>query len=215
MSKEKLMLNIRENTKDLHAMAESTGFIKRLFAEKASKDSYAEYLFNLCFIYKTIEEEMDKNKDNEVIKPFIYEELKRGKAIEKDLELLLGEKMKEIIPLKSTEVFVNRLREVSKMQPELLVAHAYTRYLADLFGGRQMFSLMEDYYKVDREALNYHVFEGIKDIKSFVGVYHNKLNEISLPEELQDKFLNEVNLTYLFNVNVSEEMEFKLNKSEK
>ena len=27
------------------------------------------------------------------------------------------------------------------MQPELLVAHAYTRYLADLFGGRQMFSL--------------------------------------------------------------------------
>ncbi len=209
------MLNIRENTKDLHAMAESTGFIKRLFAEKASKDSYAEYLFNLHFIYKTIEEEMDKNKDNEVIKPFIYEELKRDKAIEKDLELLLGEKMKEIIPLKSTEVFVNRLKEVSQSQPELLVAHAYTRYLADLFGGRQMFSLMESYYKVDREALNYHVFEGIEDIRSFVMVYHNKLNEINLPEELQDKFLNEVNLTYLFNVSVSEEMEFKLNKSEK
>ena len=215
MSKEKLMFDIRENTKDLHAMAESSGFIKRLFDGNASKETYAEYLYNLYFIYKTIEEEMDNNKDNEAVKLFIYEELRRRVAIEKDLEMLLGEKMKAMKPLKSTEVFVNRLKEISINKPELLIAHAYTRYLADLFGGRQMFSIMEKHYDMKKQSLNYHIFDNIKDLRSFVGIYHNKLNELNLSEGMEDKFLNEVNLTYLFNVNISEELEFKIKKAER
>ena len=37
---------IRENNKNLHKAAESTGFNKRLIDGNASKETYAEFLFN-------------------------------------------------------------------------------------------------------------------------------------------------------------------------
>ena len=32
--------------------------------------------------------------------------------------------------------YVNRINQISEEKPELLVAHAYTRYLGDLSGGQ-------------------------------------------------------------------------------
>lgn len=38
----------------------------------------------------------------------------------------------------ATVAYVERLREIEATQPELLVAHAYVRYLGDLSGGQQL-----------------------------------------------------------------------------
>ncbi|CEI74150.1 MULTISPECIES: heme oxygenase (biliverdin-producing) [Romboutsia] len=199
---------IQSDTKKLHDMAENTGFIKRLVDGNATIETYGEYIYNLYFVYKAIEDNLRKHEDNEVLKEFITPEVFRAESLLKDSKFLLGDKFNSIEICDSTKVFVNRLNELSKINPNLLVAHAYTRYLADLFGGRTIFEIVKSKYNIDNKGLNYYVFDQIQDLKGFVMMYHQKLNLIKLADEDKKDFLNEVCLSYVFNISISNELEY-------
>ncbi|MBS5969670.1 MAG: biliverdin-producing heme oxygenase [Clostridium perfringens] len=205
------MMDIKNNSNDLHAVAEKTGFLKRLLEGKASTESYAEYLYNLYEVYKAIEVNLEKCKDNKVVKDFVLPEIYRAEAILKDLKFLLGENLNTIKPLASTRAYVARINEIGETAPELLVAHAYTRYLADLFGGRTIYGMVKDLYKIDEEGLNYYKYYTLSDgpeMKGFVMNYHNKLNNIELNEEMKERFINEVANSYVYNIAISNELDF-------
>ncbi|EJT5939806.1 TPA: biliverdin-producing heme oxygenase [Clostridium perfringens] len=205
------MMDIKNNSNDLHAVAEKTGFLKRLLEGKASTESYAEYLYNLYEVYNAIEVNLEKCKDNKVVKDFVLPEIYRAEAILKDLKFLLGENLNTMKPLASTRAYVARINEIGETAPELLVAHAYTRYLADLFGGRTIYGMVKDLYKIDEEGLNYYKYETLSDepeMKGFVMNYHNKLNNIELNEEIKERFINEVANSYVYNIAISNELDF-------
>ena len=205
------MMDIKNNSNDLHAVAEKTGFLKRLLEGKASTESYAEYLYNLYEVYNAIEVNLEKCKDNKVVKDFVLPEIYRAEAILKDLKFLLGENLNTMKPLASTRAYVARINEIGETAPELLVAHAYTRYLADLFGGRTIYGMVKDLYKIDEEGLNYYKYENLSDgpeMKGFVMNYHNKLNNIELNEEMKERFINEVANSYVYNIAISNELDF-------
>ena len=196
------MMDIKNNSNDLHAVAEKTGFLKRLLEGKASTESYAEYLYNLYEVYKAIEVNLEKCKDNKVVKDFVLPEIYRAE---------LGENLNTMKPLASTRAYVARINEIGETAPELLVAHAYTRYLADLFGGRTIYGMVKDLYKIDEEGLNYYKYETLSDgpeMKGFVMNYHNKLNNIELNEEMKERFINEVANSYVYNIAISNELDF-------
>jgi heme oxygenase (biliverdin-producing, ferredoxin) len=199
---------IQQSTKRLHSMAENTGFIKRLVDGNATNETYGEYIYNLYFVYKALEENLEKHKDNEVLKEFVTPEIFRAEALLKDSKFLLGDKLESIEILDSTKVFVARLNEISQTNPNLLVAHAYTRYLADLFGGRTIFEIIKNKYNIHDDGLNYYIFDDVPDLKMFVMYYHQKLNLIDLNNEEKDKFLNEISLSYVFNISISNELEY-------
>ncbi|BAB79920.1 heme oxygenase (biliverdin-producing) [Clostridium perfringens] len=205
------MMDIKNNSNDLHAVAEKTGFLKRLLEGKASTESYAEYLYNLYEVYNAIEVNLEKCKDNKVVKDFVLPEIYRAEAILKDLKFLLEENLNTMKPLASTRAYVARINEIGETAPELLVAHAYTRYLADLFGGRTIYGMVKDLYKIDEEGLNYYKYETLSDgseMKGFVMNYHNKLNNIELNEEMKERFINEVANSYVYNIAISNELAF-------
>ncbi|MGL5755548.1 MAG: heme oxygenase (biliverdin-producing) [Paraclostridium sp.] len=199
---------IQENTKRLHSMAENTGFIKRLVDGNATSETYGEYIYNLYFVYKAIEENLEKHKNDEVLKEFITPEVFRSNALLQDSKFLLGYEIDSIEICDSTRVFVDRLDEISKTNPKLLVAHAYTRYLADLFGGRTIFKIIKDNYNIHDDGLNYYMFDNIPDLKAFVMDYHKKLDLIQLNDEEKGKFLNEISLSYVFNISISNELDY-------
>lgn len=206
------MMDIKNNSNNLHAVAEKTGFLKRLLEGKASTESYAEYLYNLYEVYNAIEINLEKCKDNKVVKDFVLPEIYRAEAILKDLKFLLGEKnLNSTKSLASTRAYVARINEIGETAPELLVAHAYTRYLADLFGGRTIYGMVKDLYKIDEEGLNYYKYDTLSDgpeMKGFIMNYHNKLNNIELNEEMKEKFINEVANSYVYNIAISNELDF-------
>lgn len=203
--KDEFLKDIKNTSKSLHDMAENTGFIKRLLIGDADKKSYGEYIYNLYYVYKAIEDGLEENCDNEVVKSFAIPEVYRAEPMMKDFQYLLDEKAELLM---STKCFVNRIKEISKNTPELLIAHAYTRYLADLFGGRVIYGIVKDKYKIDDAGLNYYIFDKIEDLKSFVMNYHNKLNLMELSDCLKDKFLNEVAVSYIYNISISNELEY-------
>ncbi|MEN8435303.1 biliverdin-producing heme oxygenase [Clostridium septicum] len=206
----KFMMDIREKTSLLHSAAENTGYIKKLVDGNASVEGYAEYIYNLEKMYKAIEDALDKNEGNNVVNPFVTKELYRSELIRKDLDFLLGDKLKSMKLLASTEACISKIEELSKTKPELVVAYAYTRFLADLFGGRTFLSLLSTNYKISNEGLNYYQFADINDLRGYVMKYHNMLAEINLSDDLKVDFINEVNNAYIYNLAISNELDAKL-----
>ncbi len=206
----KFMMDIREKTSLLHSTAENTGYIKKLVDGTASVEGYAEYILNLEKMYKAIEIALDKNESNKLVKPFVTRELYRSELIKKDLEFLLGDKVDSIKLLASTEACIAKIEELSEKSPELVIAYAYTRFLADLFGGRTFLSLLSTSYKIPCEGLNYYQFPEINDLRGYVMKYHNMLADINLSEDKKTDFINEVNNAYIYNLAISNELDAKL-----
>ena len=206
----KFMMDIREKTSLLHSAAENTGYIKKLVDGTASVDGYAEYIYNLEKMYKAIENALDKNENNDVVKPFVTKELYRSELMRKDLNFLLGDKLNSMKLLASTEACVAKIEELSETKPELVVAYAYTRFLADLFGERTFLSLLSTSYKISNEGLNYYQFPEINDLRGYVMKYHNMLADINLSDEMKVDFINEVNNAYIYNLAISNELDAKL-----
>ena len=206
----KFMMDIKEKTSLLHSAAENTGYIKKLMDGTASVEGYAEYIFNLERMYRAIEVALDKNENNDIVKPFVTKELYRSELMRKDLEFLLGDKLDSMKLLASTEACVAKIEELSEKSPELVVAYAYTRFLADLFGGRTFLSLLSTSYNISAEGLNYYRFPEITDLRGYVMKYHKMLADINLIEENKIDFINEVNNAYIYNLAISNELDAKL-----
>ena len=206
----KFMMDIKEKSSLLHSVAEKTGFIKNLIDGNETVEWYAEYIFNLERMYKAIEDALDENENNPSVKPFVTKEVYRSELMRKDLEFLLGDKVNSMKLLASTEACIARIQELSKTKPELVVAYAYTRFLADLFGGRTFLSLLGTNYKISSEGLNYYQFPEITDLRAYVMKYHSMLAEFNLSDEMKVEFINEVNNAYIYNIAISNELDIKL-----
>ena len=161
-------------------------------------------------MYKAIEDALDKNSDNPIVKDFITKELYRYELIEKDIKHLLGSKVSDMNLLASTVACVARINELSDTKPELIIAYAYTRFLADLFGGRLFYDLLSNEYKIADEGLNYYNFKELGDMREYTMNYAAKLDSINLDDNLKQEFINEVNNAYIYNLAISNELEIKL-----
>lgn len=203
-------MTMRTSNKNLHTVAETTGFNARLVAGNATRESYAEFLFNTKAGYDAIERNLDKYSDVEGLKPFVTKDLYRSELIEKDLRVLLGDKYDEMSLLPSAKAYAARIDELGEKNPMLIVAHAYTRFLADLFGGRTIHQIVRDNYKIEAEALNYFSFPEITDPQARAMEYIGNLSRMELSEDVQELFLNEIANAYLYNIGISTELEAKL-----
>lgn len=208
------LMKIREKTNLLHSAAEHSGYIKRLVDGNGTKKGYGEYIFNLHAIYKSIEEGLEANKDHEMVKEFVTPELYKAELIQQDMAHILDNEQEKLQLLSSTEACVARIHEISKNSPELVVAYAYTRFLADLFGGRLFYQLLGSKYGIAEEGLNYYKCE-LDDLKTYVMQYHNKLANAKLTQEQQGMFINEINNAYIYNIAVSVELEMKIHPTQR
>ncbi len=203
---------IRQSSETLHEATEHTGIIKKLVEGNASIEEYAEYLFNLSAMYKIIEETIEENRSNEVVKEFATKELYRFHLIEQDLAYFSKEKESKFELCASTMAMVARVKEIGINNPELIIAYAYTRFLADLFGGRMFAELLGNSYKVPAEGLNYYKCDRIQDIRTYVMNYAMKINALNFTEDMQEKMLNEVRNAYIYNLAISCELDVKRTK---
>ncbi|MGL5034526.1 MAG: heme oxygenase (biliverdin-producing), partial [Microcystaceae cyanobacterium] len=134
---------LREGTKASHTKAENTAFMKCFLKGVVEKEPFCKLLSNLYYVYGTLEAELLCLKDHPVVGKIFFPELNRQASIAKDLAFYYGDNwQQEITPSPAGITYVDRLGEVAEKQPELLIAHAYTRYLGDLSGGQALRSIV-------------------------------------------------------------------------
>jgi heme oxygenase len=198
---------VKKETGRVHQMIERTGFIGRLFQGEASRSEYAQYLTNLYYVYRCLEEGLTRHRRHAFVDPIFFPELHRTEALEKDLTTLLGSGWKQIEPLKATRVYVGYLTELTEEHHERLAAHAFVRYLIDLSQSEFLYKLYMNQFRLKQEEPAYHRYENIPDIKGFLLKYHSALESLPLENADRERFIQEILLCYFLNLAMSIEMD--------
>jgi heme oxygenase len=209
-----LALQLREGTSKSHSMAENVSFVKSFLGGVIDKSSYGKMLSNLYFIYSAIEKEFDTNKENEFIKPIYFPELNRSESLGEDLRFYYGEDWRtKIQPSEATTLYINRITKVGKERPELLVAHAYTRYLGDLSGGQILKKIAQRAMNLESETgLAFYNFKEIKDEQAFKKEYKGALDSLPVTQKLAEQIVAEANMSFNLNMKMFQELETSFGK---
>jgi heme oxygenase len=210
-----LATKLREGTKKAHTMAENVGFVKCFLKGVVEKTSYRKLVSNLYFVYSAMEEEMDRHSTHPIVSKIYFSQLNRKKSLEQDLYFYYGSNWREqIAPSKAAQDYVQRIREVSATQPELLVAHSYTRYLGDLSGGQILKKIAQRGMNLaEGQGTAFYEFQEIPDEKAFKANYRNALDELAVDEATADRIVDEANATFGMNMKLFQELEGNLIKA--
>ena len=204
-----LATQLREGTSKSHSMAENVSFVKSFLGGVIDKESYKKLVSNLYFVYVAIEDAMEKNKNHECIKPIFFIELNRRESLEQDLTFYYGEDWKDkISPSPATQAYVQRINTISENKPELLVAHAYTRYLGDLSGGQILKKIAQRAMNLkDNKGLAFYDFDAIEDEQNFKQNYKKALDNLPLSANDTSKIIAEANVSFNLNMKMFQELE--------
>ena len=205
---------LREGTKKSHTMAENTGFVACFLKGVVEKTSYRKLIGDLYFVYKAMEEEIDRlvQEDHPVIKHIGFKELFRRQTLEKDLEFYYGNNWLDQIKISdSAQSYVNRIRLVANESPELLVGHHYTRYIGDLSGGQILKKIAKKALNLrGDDGLNFYEFKLIEDEKLFKKSYSETLNKLPIDQKIADNIIEEANEAFAYNMKMFRELEGNL-----
>ena len=205
---------LREGTKKSHTMAENTGFVACFLKGVVEKKSYRKLISDLYFVYKAMEEEIERlvAEEHPIIKPIGFKELFRKNTLEKDLKYYYGENWINLIQIsQSATNYVNRIKFVAKESPELLVGHHYTRYIGDLSGGQILKKIAKKALNIEgNEGLDFYEFAMIDDEKKFKKSYSETLNSLPINQDIANQIIEEANQAFTYNMNMFKELEGNL-----
>ena len=202
-------LQLKTETKKSHSAAENTKFVSSFLKGVISKESYKQLCANFYFIYTAMEEEFKKHKDHPVVGEIHNEVLSRTNNLERDLRYFYGPIWRyHIKPTEQCQRYVNRIREVSEDDPELLVGHHYTRYMGDLSGGQILRGIAAKSLNLrDNEGLWFYEFDKIDDKKAFKNTYRNVLNNLRINQSQANAIITEANFAFRLNMYMFDELQ--------
>ena len=200
---------LKIGTKKSHSAAENTSFVASFLRGVVSKESYKKLVSDLYFVYSAMEEEVEKLKDHPIIGQLQLSDLNRVNALEQDLRFFYGPIWRSLItPSEACNQYVNRIREVAKNEPELLVGHHYTRYLGDLSGGQILKGIAEKALALgDGQGLKFYDFEKIEDTKAYKAGYRGILDGLPITEHQANAIIVEANYAFRLNMYMFDTLE--------
>ncbi|EKP07014.1 heme oxygenase [Leptospira kirschneri str. 2008720114] len=204
-----LAVILREGTSEEHKAAESSAFIRCFMKGILEKGTYARHLEAFYYVYESMEEELERNKNNLVLKSIYFPELYRKNALLKDLQFFYGTwKPNDSQPSAATQDYVKRIRKISETQPELLAAHSYVRYLGDLSGGQILKKVAARALNLpEGKGISFYEFPAIQDINGFKQNYRAALDSLPIDDSEKQSILAESKQVFLLNQGIFSELE--------
>ena len=155
-----------------------------------------------------MEEVVRRLKDHPVVGKKNLPELERVNNLERDLRYYYGRMSRALIkPTEACNRYCDRITEVSKSEPELLVGHHYTRYLGDLSGGQILKNIAEKAMNLNGEGLYFYQFDKIDNTKEYKTKYRSILDELPLTESQQNAIIVEANWAFRLNMHMFDQLE--------
>jgi heme oxygenase len=206
---------IKQGTKESHSAAENTKFVASFLRGVLDPQEYRKLIANFYFVYSAMEEEVEALKDHPVVGKINLPELPRKESLKEDLSYYYGPSWEtEIKQSEACVKYVNRIREIAKDDPNLLVGHHYTRYLGDLSGGQILRGIAENSLKPEKgKGLSFYDFSEISDSKNYKKVYRQLLDGLDVAQDDVDLIIREANYAFKLNMYMFEELEGSASKS--
>ena len=198
-----LALQLKEGTKVSHSAAENTKFVSSFLKGVVSRDNYKQLTANFYYVYRAMEEEIEKLDDF----PLHDKLLDRTNKLEQDLRYYYGVMWRDKIePSQSTKNYVKRIQVIAQQTPYLLVAHHYTRYMGDLSGGQILASITKKALNLTTEGLKFYEFD-IPNMKEYKDKYRQTLNDLNMSEVQTSMLIDEANYAFKLNMLLFDELQ--------
>ncbi|XP_003964694.1 heme oxygenase 2 [Takifugu rubripes] len=211
LSPEDLSEMLAAGTKEVHEKAENTQFVKDFLRGRIKRELFKLGSVALYHTYTAMEEEIERNKDHPHFAPLYFPaELHRHQALACDLEYFYGPNWQsQVTCSQATQRYVDRIHQVGREDPVLLVAHAYTRYMGDLSGGQVLRKVAQRALKLPPtgEGVKFYQFDAIHSAKAFKQLYRSRMNELDLDMDIKKRLVEEAVKAFQFNMEVFEELE--------
>lgn len=208
---EGLAKRLKEGTKEAHSAAESVHFIREFIRGRVSRDLYAQLIVNLYHVYAALEAALDAHCEHVLLEPLYFpDELNRAGTLKKDVEFYCGPNWEELKkPSEVTREYVKRIQELAKESPELLVPHAYTRYLGDLSGGQVLrrAAVRGLQLPADGSGVRFYIFQRIPDAKVFKNMYRARMDNLPADKATADRMVVEANYAFNLNTRIFQELD--------
>jgi len=193
-----LSVRMREGSMAEHQQAENSTFMAALLNLEINAAGYSEYLARMLRVYQALEVTGRGLADHPVAGALVDSALDRVAALKADLAFWSrGEEPKGTSA--ATDAYEARILHTLR-EPELYVAHHYTRYLGDLSGGQVIGKkLAREYGLVNGQGTEFYVFRQIPKPKLYKDRYRATLNSLPVTEAQADGIVEEVRR--VFNLN--------------
>lgn len=197
---------LRARTHSLHARAEKSGLVGEVLNGRGSRGGYALLLRNLLPAYRELEAGLERHCDEPALRAIAVPAVYRARALESDLRGLCGGAWQRSLPLLPSGLrYARRIAAAATGDGSRLVAHAYTRYLGDLNGGRILRRLLVRSMGLETDALSFYDYPGIPDLDRFARRYREAFDAAGEFVDA-DAVGEEAQVAFRLNIDVSEEV---------
>jgi heme oxygenase (biliverdin-producing, ferredoxin) len=132
-----LAQRLRAQTWPAHRQVEATAFVRALLRGSLGRLDYCLLLASLHPIYAALEATLRRHASRPEVAAVYAPALEREAALRADLAALHGDDWPDTLaPQPEALAYAAHLEQLGADAPQLLVAHAYVRYLGDLSGGQ-------------------------------------------------------------------------------
>lgn len=198
---------LKTGTAESHTSAENVHFVKNFIKGVIDRELYMELVTGLYHTYVTLEKLLDLHGPTHFPTLHFPKELSRTEALREDMEFWHGvgweSKPECRNPTPAVLDYVNRMVEVGRMDPLLLLSHAYTRYLGDLSGGKVLSRIARRALNLSGyDGLQFYQFEAIPSAKLFKDKYRAALDELEVRPDQMRRLVAEANVAFALNMRV-------------
>ncbi|MEV0231375.1 biliverdin-producing heme oxygenase [Nonomuraea sp. NPDC050786] len=190
-----------------HESAESESYLAELMDGRLSEHEYGEMVAQHYFAYVALDGVSRQLAGHPVAGRFVFPELYRERALERDLATIYGQGWRHrIAPSKATRTLVARIHQVADW-PGGYIAHHYTRYLGDLSGGQFIRLELQKIYGYGKGGgVDFYIFDELGSLPRFKSEYRSRLDGLELDERERQRVIREVRLAYQLNTEVLAEL---------
>jgi heme oxygenase len=201
-----LAQRLKRDTAVLHGKAESTGIMRALLAGAVDRTAYASLLHALHAVYDALERALVRHAAHAAVRHVHRPALFRTAALAHDLRALRGPGWCAAPPCSAARRYAARLQSIDAEAPELLVAHAYVRYLGDLSGGRVLQRRVRESLQLDAACLSFFAYDADVSAHELADDFRRGLDAIDSDEPRARGIVAEAQSAFERHIEIFEEL---------
>lgn len=208
-----LSQELKSGTAVSHQAAEDVHFVQNFIRGTIDRNLFADLTLSLYHVYQKLESLLDQHGPENFSTCHFPKELDRRDPLQEDVDFWIGSNtaaLSRITP--ATQDYIDRLDLIASTNPQLLLAHAYTRYMGDLSGGKILARVAKRAMNLSTgDGLAFYEFKHIESAKLFKDLYRQSLDDLSLTPAQITEIVAEANVAFVLNMRIFEELDVKAN----
>ncbi len=199
---------LRHDTAALHRQAEASPLMSALIAGTIERATYVELLHNLHALYVALESALVRHRTDVRLGFARAPPLPRAALIAQDLVALATDDARVPVELApATTRYVQHLAALAEREPLRLIAHAYVRYLGDLYGGQQLArGLRERFGLAGAEGTRFYDFGPPQALPALRAGFRGALDALPISTQQADAVVDEARAAFERHVELFEQL---------